>query len=621
MSPRVCLLAVGFVFCLGSAGAPAFARPFRVNQIPNGSIRACLNCHVSPESGGPRNLFGQQVESGFLDPPGQTGNVVWGPPLAGLDADGDGITNGSELQDPAGAWSVGQPQPGDPALVTNPGIAESDITNFAPIAQFSGVPVRLRLVVDGLNAPLEAKVAPGEPGRLYVLSQGGAVTAVDRRTGTKTPFVDVNNRLVPVGILGPGSFDERGLLGIAFHPRYRRNGRFFLYTSEPNGGPPTFPTTLPAGSEANHQNVVSEWRANSPGNPAAGATFVKELMRIDWPQFNHNAGDLEFGPDGKLYIATGDGGGSDDEDGDQSINPPPGVIGHPNGGNAQNLSVVLGKILRVDVDGQPANGRYNIPQDNPFVQVPGAAGEVWAFGLRNPFRMSFDSATGRLFAGDVGQNDIEEVDHIVKGGNYGWNKKEGTLCFVLNSILPGFATPTCPPNLPPGLIDPIAQFDTRTEGFSVIGGFVYRGKRFKELRGKYVFGDYSRIFSFPNGPDNYGRLLYLEETNLEVPGLKTIKEFKNVAEEAARLNLTDPTRPPAPFAQTLSLMGWGEDNRGNIFALGSRSGRVFDLEGNRRTDGFIVLLLAPRCDEGEGKDKAKGKDVDKGRGGGDECED
>src|SRR4029450_9814479 len=149
-------------------------------------------------------------------------------------------------------------------------------------------------------------------------------------------------------------------------------------------------------------------------------------------------------------IATGDGGGSDDEDGDQSINPPPGVIGHPNGGNAQNLNVVLGKILRIDVDGHNApGGRYGIPRDNPFVRVPGARGEIWALALRNPFRMSFDRATGRLLAGDVGQNDLEEVDVIVKGGNYGWNKKEGSFCFVLNGILPGFATATCPAGLPP----------------------------------------------------------------------------------------------------------------------------------------------------------------------------
>ncbi len=474
--------------------------------------------------------------------------------------------------------------------------AADESTIFAPIEPLSGFRLELKLITDGITAPLKGKVAPGEPGRLYVVGQTGLLTAVDRKTGAQTVFADLTSRVVPVGILGPGSFDERGFLGIAFHKRYARNGRFFTYTSEPVGAPPTFPTTLPPGTAPNHQNVVAEWRANTPGDPTAGASFVRELMRVDWPQFNHNAGDITMGPDGFLYVPTGDGGGADDQDGDQSINPPPGVVGHQGDGNAQKLNVVLGKILRIDVDGNNSgNGQYGIPHDNPFVGTPGARPEIWAYGLRNPYRISFDRETGRLIAGDVGQNDIEEVDVIVKGGNYGWALKEGTLCFdpagTDTPPIEGFATATnCPHPLPPGLIDPIAQYDTDTEGVSVIGGFVYRGNRFPQLKGRYVFGDFTRIFNFPNGPDNYGRLFYLQQKNLGNPNLHTIKEFQGVAEEAARLGLTDPTRPPAEFAQSIAVMGWAEDEKDNIYVLGSRSGRGYKTDGSLAADGYILRI-------------------------------
>ncbi len=457
-------------------------------------------------------------------------------------------------------------------------------TIFAPIAPLTGLSLKLKLVTDGLVAPLKGQIAPGEPGRLYVVNQGGELIAVDLTTGNKTLFLNVASRMVDLGVQGPGTFDERGFLGVAFHPAYRTNGKFYTYTSEKFlGAAPSFPTTLPAGTEPNHQNVIAEWHANTPGDPSAGATFVRELMRVDWPQFNHNAGDITFGPDGKLYIPMGDGGGADDEDGDQSINPAPGVVGHP-GGNAQNLKVPLGKILRIDVDGKDsANGQYGIPGDNPFVAAPGAVKEIWAYGLRNPYRMSFDSVSGALIAGDVGQNDLEEVDVIVKGGNYGWNHKEGHRCFVPKGVAKGEASNTCPASLATGLIDPIAAYDTEAEGESAIGGFVYRGSAFPALKGHYVFGDYTRIFQFPSGPDNYGRLFYLAEDNLD-GGLHTIKEFKGLPEEAARLGLIDTARAPAKFPQSIAVQGWAQDETGEIYVLGNRTGRAVG------TGGFILKL-------------------------------
>jgi hypothetical protein len=479
-------------------------------------------------------------------------------------------------------------------VIAHPPDNPFDNTIFAPIEDEGGRRLHLALVTDGLTAPLKGTRVPGEPARLYVVDQAGKLWAVNKNNGSKILFLDVSSRLVPLGVLGPGSFDERGFLGVAFHPNYQNNRKFYTWTSEPNNGPPTFPTTVFSPNVPNHQNVLAEWRANEAGNPAAGVDLGsrRELMRIDWPQFNHDAGDLQFGPDGKLYVPMGDGGGADDFDGDLSLGEPA-VFGHSGDGNAQKLTNPLGKIHRIDVGGNnSANGQYGIPNDNPFVNVAGAVKEIWAYGLRNPFRLSFDTEEGTLFAGDVGQNDIEELDVIVKGGNYGWNRKEGTLCFDQKGVDPGVATANCAslPPLPPNLKDPIAQFDTHHEGHSIIGGFVYRGEAIEFLQGRYVFGEWSRLFAFPNGPDNYGRILYLQERNFNSPGLKTIKEFRRFADEAVRLGLTDPNQAPAFFAQTLSVLGFGQDNQGEVYVLGNRTGRPFGTGG-------VVLKIVDGADD------------------------
>ena len=303
------------------------------------------------------------------------------------------------------------------AASAHPPAAPFDNTIFAPI-QPGGPKLAVQIVATGLTAPNKAVAAPGEPTRLYVVDQPGRIWAIDLGTGLKTVFLDVSSRLVPLGIFGPNTFDERGLLGLAFHPGYATNGLFYTYTSEPTAGPASLPSTMPAGVPPDHQNVVAEWRAAGPGVPALGvlASSRRELIRMDHPQFNHDGGDLGFGPDGNLYISVGDGGNADDEG-----------PGHLPGGNAQNLGAPLGKLLRIDPDGTAVGGRYGIPADNPFAGTPGAVREIYAFGFRNPFRFSFDSLTGDLYVGDVGQNDIEEVDVVTRGGNYGWVTKEGTL--------------------------------------------------------------------------------------------------------------------------------------------------------------------------------------------------
>ncbi len=390
-----------------------------------------------------------------------------------------------------------------------------------------------------------------------------------------------------LGVCGPNSFDERGLLGVAFHPRYAQNGKLYTYTSEPESGLPTFFSTIPPGT-ADHQNVVAEWSVPNPGNPASvvDPSSRRVLMKVNWPQFNHDGGDMAFGPDGKLYISMGDGGGADDADG-QLFNRPrvpnPGcavsvpIVGHQGDGNAQKLNVPLGKILRIDVDGSnSANGQYGIPRDNPFVKTKGALPEIWAYGFRNPYRFSFDTRSGDLYAGDVGQNDIEEVSFVVKGGNHGWNLKEGSLFFHINGTADGFASPEPDParTIPSDLVDPAAQYDTHHEGHSVIGGFVYQGSLLSDLKKKYVFGDFALLFKFPSGPHDYGRLFVMDAGR---PGdLKPISQLHVLPGGAL----------------SLALLGFGQDAAGEIYALGNISGIPFPDPVSGPT-GRVLKLVPP----------------------------
>jgi glucose/arabinose dehydrogenase len=404
--------------------------------------------------------------------------------------------------------------------------------------------IRLEPVASGLTAPNFGTTAPGDDGRLFVTDQNGILWAIDLADGNKTVFADLSGLLVPLGAFGPGTFDERGFLGVAFHPDYMANGLLYTLTSEPWSGPADF-STMPPGTIANHQSLIREWQVPNPSDPASvvDPTSVRELLRIDQPQFNHNAGAINFGRDGMLYIALGDGGGADDVDGQPFIGGP--LIGH-GAGNGQNPANVLGSFLRIDPDGSnSANGQYGIPADNPFASMEGFADEIYAYGFRNPFRFSFDMATGDLYTGDVGQNDLEEVDVVVAGGNYGWNVKEGSFCFDPNGPGPGFAfdLDTCPDE-PSGLIDPVAEYNTsdslavNEDGRAIVGGFVYRGSAIPGLVGRYVFGDFSQFTE--TGINNEGRLFYLNKKNIVKENrVKTSKifEFTLDGQEALGLSL------------------------------------------------------------------------------------
>ena len=469
------------------------------------------------------------------------------------------------------------------STVAHPPFDPFDDTRFAPITRF-GPAIGIEVVAENLTSPLKGVVAPGLPGYLFVIDQPGQVWAinlnsVDPTTGLpqRTLFLDVSARLVTLGMCGPDTFDERGLLGLAFHPQFGTNGKLYTYTSEPNNGPPTFPTTVPGVPD--HQNVVAEWQAVNAANPAAGVNVAsrRELLRVDWPQFNHDGGDLGFSRDGHLYISMGDGGGADDRDGQLFITqgttacgPDVPITGHGLDGNGQKLTTPLGKILRIDVNGSnSANGQYGIPSNNPFVRTTGAVKEIYAFGFRNPFRFSFDSKNDDLYVGDVGQNDIEEVDIVVRGGNYGWPIKEGTLFFHHNGDAEGFASREPPVGavIPRNLKDPIAQYDTHHEGHSAIGGFVYRGHAIADLVGRYVFGDFSLLFKFPTGPHDYGRIFWV---NPGGAGLRPISQVQVLPGNAL----------------SMALLGWGQDASGELYALGNTNGVPFGTSGH-------VLRLVP----------------------------
>jgi glucose/arabinose dehydrogenase len=433
-----------------------------------------------------------------------------------------------------------------------------------------GPPVQLQPLAEGLTAPTWGTVAPGEDGRLFVSDQDGILWAVDLATGDTSVFLDVSSRLVALGAFGPGTFDERGFLGVAFHPDYAANGLLYTYTSEPVDGPADF-STMPPGTTPNHQSVVLEWQVPDPGNPASvvDPTSAREILRIDEPQFNHNAGGLNFGPDGMLYISLGDGGNRDDEG-----------VGHVPGGNGQEPANVLGSMLRIDPLGSnSANGEYGIPADNPFVEEADAADEIFAFGFRNPFRFSFDRMGGDLYVGDVGQGDLEEVDVVVPGGNYGWALKEGSFCFDPNGSDPGFAFEADPcPNVPSGveLIDPVAEYNTsesleNNEGRAVVGGFVYRGSEIPALVGRYVFGDYTRITE--TGVSNDGRLFALTKKNI-------VRGTKTKSSRIFELPLADRERVG------LAVLGFGQDASGELYLLGNETGVPFGDTG-------VVLKIVP----------------------------
>jgi len=358
--------------------------------------------------------------------------------------------------------------------------------------------VTLEVIAEGFNSPLYATSPKDGTDRLFVVDQIGVIYVIQDSELSSQPFLDIQHKIVD---LDP-TYDERGLLGLAFHPDYENNGRLFVYYSSPKSG-----------ENINHETVLAEYQVSNNEN-RADLDSERVILRFDQPEANHNGGQLLFGPDGYLYLGLGDGGGAGDQ--------------HGSIGNGQNKETMLGSIIRIDIDNETP---YTIPSDNPFVETNNRD-EIYAFGLRNPWRFSFDRETNELFAADVGQDEWEEINIVEKGGNYGWRILEGT-----HSYDPELADELGIDI--DSLEDPIHEY-SHSLGRSIVGGYVYQGKENPELTGKYIFGDWSSSFTLPRGS-----LFYLKEVE---PG--NWQRFNLLSSNFNRF-----------------VMSFGEDAQGEIYVL------------------------------------------------------
>lgn len=302
--------------------------------------------------------------------------------------------------------------------------------------------VDLVQVVTGLSEPTDIQFVPGQADHAIFLEKGG--TARYLKVPDSGEAVDADAAPVVVQ-LDVRTNSELGLLGLAFHPKYTENGLFYL-NYNPKGG--------------ELRTIISEWHLPPAELGKRPAKETRVILEFEQPYENHDAGQLAFGPDGFLYIGVGDGGFKNDPH-----------------GHGQNLGTLLGSMLRIDIDQKDAGKQYAVPKDNPFVDKQGARPEIWAYGLRNPWRYCFDEK-GRLIVADVGQGTWEEIDFVRAGDNLGWNTREGRHCFE--------PAEDCTTE---GLVDPIAEYNHEL-GKSITGGYVYRGEQLPQLKGKYVFGDF-----------------------------------------------------------------------------------------------------------------------------------
>jgi glucose/arabinose dehydrogenase/plastocyanin len=450
---------------------------------------------------------------------------------------------------------------------------------YLPAITNGNITLLLQPVATNLSAPDYAISPPGDRTRLFVIEQNGLLRVIENGVLSPTPALNIQSRVAPP-LVPTNPNDERGFLGLAFHPGYTNPASpgyrtLYTYNSEmiPQGTLPTYP--VPTTATNNYRNVVNEWKISTTNASVVDPNSRREVISFGKTAGNHNGGTVAFGPDGYMYLALGDGGDANDV-GPSHIEP---------GGNAQNLSTPLGKFLRFDPldpaltpgssDAVSSNGQYRIPASNPFTG-PGQLREIYAYGMRNPYRFSFDPVTGDLIHADVGQNNVEEIDRIVIGGNYGWAIKEGDFLFNRTNGPAGAAgTIGAPPGnrspgVPAGLIDPISgtmgtlEYD-HNEGISITGGFVYRGTAIPELYGKYIFGDLA-LKTAPVRAD--GRIFFAD---LQAGVIKAFPWYQFGGS--------------AVLPNGLTVHGFGRDADGEIYALVTNT----SSSGN----GGIVYKIVP----------------------------
>lgn len=413
----------------------------------------------------------------------------------------------------------------------------------------------LEPVANGLVAPVYLTEPDDDSGRLFVVDQIGVIRIIDQNGALlDDPFLDIRDRMTTLR----ESFDERGLLGLAFHPDYATNGRFFVYYSGP--------LDADADEEWDHTAQISEFMVSDSDPDRADHDSERIVLQVDQPQFNHNGGTVAFGPDGYLYVSLGDGGGGSDTG-----------LGHVEdwyegneGGNAQaHDQNLLGTVLRIDIDGAVP---YEIPDDNPFLGTDGLD-EIYAFGLRNPYRMSFDiDGDGELFVADAGQDLWEAVYLVESGGNYGWNVREGSYCFDTDDrrTVPAACPQEDPDSRP--LLAPVIEYPHFRQpdglGVVVVGGHVYRGERIPSLHGRYVFGDWSTSFGEPAG-----RVFAVSQRR-----------------EGARWSFSEIRFADMPDERLGQyLLGFGRDQAGEVYVLTTAMGSPTGETGT-------VYRLAPATD-------------------------